>query len=105
MKKHSPDLIEQLADQAGIRLRRRPGVDLIAIDDAPAFLQACANRNVRILGVEGFYLRGDKVHVDMSRIADFSSVTDPRETVAESISFIETVRVPELMLDFTLDDA
>jgi hypothetical protein len=104
VNKKTPDLIEQLAERAGVRLDRRPGVDLIAVDDAGAFLDACAARGVRILGIEGFYLRGDEIHVDLSRIADYSAITDPSESIAESRRFIEAVRVPDLVLDFTLDE-
>jgi hypothetical protein len=105
VKKKPPDLIEQLVETAGVRLHRRSGLDLIAVDDARLFLDACEARGVRILGIEGFYLRGDEVHADASRIADFSSVTAPSQTVDESTRFIQAVRAPELMLDFTLAES
>lgn len=97
------DLAEQLAEQAGVRLYRRPRMDLIAVEDANAFLDACASRSVRILGIEGFYLRGDELHVDISRIADFSSVTDASQSIDESRRFVDDVAVEGLMLDFTLE--
>jgi hypothetical protein len=103
MKKKPMDLAEQLSEQAGVRLHRRPRMDLIAVDDAHAFLDACAARGVRVLGIEGFYLRGDELHVDMSRIADFSSVTDASQSIDESRRFVDEVGVANLMLDFTLE--
>jgi hypothetical protein len=103
VKKKPMDLTEQLAEQAGVRLHRRPGVDLITVEDAHAFLDACAARRVRILGVEGFYQRGNELHVDMSRIADFSSVTDASQSIDESRRFVDEVAAADLMLDFTLD--
>jgi hypothetical protein len=84
VKNETPDLMEQLAERAGVRLDRRLGIDLIAVDDAGAFLDACAAGGVRILGVESFYLRGDEIHGYLSRIADFSAISDPGESVAES---------------------
>lgn len=102
MKHHDPDLAQQLAAAAGVRLHRRPRVDLIPVADAGAFLDACARREVRVLGVEGFYLRGDEVHVDLERILDLSAVGDPAASVAEAKRFIAEVAVPSLMLDFTL---
>lgn len=96
-------LSERLAEQAGVQLHRRPGVDLIAVADAHEFLDVCAGRGVRVLGVDGFYLRGDEVHVDMTRVGDFSSVVDVDLSIAESRSFVDAVAVPELMLDFVLD--
>ena len=103
MQKKSPDLIDQLAEHAGVRVDRRPGVDLIAVEDAGPFLDACAARGVRILGLEGFYLRNDEIHVDLDRITDLSSIADASESIAEARRAIEAIRVPELLLDFTLD--
>jgi hypothetical protein len=61
-----------------------------------------AASGLRILGVDGFYLRDDEIHVDMSRIADFSSVTDASQSIDESRRFVDEVAVADLMLDFTL---
>jgi ATP-dependent DNA ligase len=68
-----------------------------------AFLDACAARDLRVLGVEGFYVEGEAVRADMSRIADFSSVTDDRESIDEAKRFVDAVATPGLMLYFTLD--
>lgn len=103
MKKKPMDLADQLSEQAGVRLHRRPGADLIAVEDAHAFLDACVARSVRILGIEGFYLRGEEIHVDMSRIADFSSITHASQSIDESRRFVDEVAAPDLMLYFTLD--
>lgn len=74
----------------------------MAAAHAARFLDACEAEGVRVLGVEGFYLRGDELWVDMERIADFSSVTDPEESVRETRAFVTKVAVPDLVLDFTL---
>lgn len=94
---------EYLAKRAGVRLRSRPGVDLVAAADAPRFLDACEAEGVRVLGLEGFTLRGEELWVDMERIADFSSVTDPDESVREGRLFVARVTAPGLLFDFTLD--
>jgi hypothetical protein len=96
------ELAEILAEEAGIQIHSRPGTRLIAVEDAPAFLDACATRRVRVLGFEGFYLRGDELHVDGSRIADLSSVTDVDQSIAEARRIVDEVATVELMLDFTL---
>jgi hypothetical protein len=91
-----------LAKRAGVRLHPRPGADLVAAADAPRFLDACEAEGVRVLGAEGFYLRGDELWVDMERIADLSSVTDPDESIREARLFVGMVSAPDLLLDFTL---
>jgi hypothetical protein len=95
----------ELAEQAGVRLHQRPGADLINAEDAHAFLDACLDRGVRVLGAEGFQLRGEDLYVDMDRILDLSLVTGAADSVAEAKRFVDEVATPGLMLDFTLDRA
>jgi hypothetical protein len=106
MKQREPkdwSLTEQLAERAGIRLHRSLRMELIAAADAHAFLDACAAQGTRVLGIEGFYLRGSELQPDMTRIGDFSSVDDVERSIDESRDFVDAVAVPELMLDFALD--
>jgi hypothetical protein len=103
VKKHERDLPERLAQEAGVRLQRRPGADLIAATDASPFLDACERHGVRVLGAEGFYLRPDGLYPDMDRILDLSAVTDAAKSVAEAQRFVREVTVPDLLFDFTLD--
>jgi hypothetical protein len=102
VRKHEPDLCERLAEEAGVPLERRPGADLVAASDAPAFLDACAAHGVRVLGVDGFFLEPDGLYPDMARILDLSSVTDHAESVAEARRFVLRETVPGLLLDFVL---
>jgi hypothetical protein len=93
----------ELAEQAGVHLHQRPGADLVGADDAPAFLDACLDRGIRVLGAEGFYLRGEDLFVDMERILDLSTVVGVAESVAEAQRFVADVACPGLLLTFTLD--
>jgi hypothetical protein len=87
-------LVERLAADADVLLRWHAGLPLVAARDADAFLDACDAEPVRVLGIEGFYLQGDDVRPDMSRIADLSSVADPAESVKEARRFLGRATTP-----------
>jgi hypothetical protein len=93
----------ELAEQAGVPLLQPPSADFVGVDDAPAFLEACLERGIRVLGAEGFYLRGEDLYVDMERILDLSSVQGVDDSVVEAKRFVADVACEGLLLDFTLD--
>jgi hypothetical protein len=93
-----------LGRKAGIEIREVGGLQLVALADARAFLEACEAAGVLVLGVEGFRLDSGQVHPDLGAIADFSQLTDSRESVLEARSFVEAVGQPEMLFDFALSE-
>lgn len=89
-----------LGRQAGIDIREVGGLQLVAFADAWTFLDACVDAGVLVLGIEGFRLDSGQVRPDMGAIADFSQMTNSRESILEARSFIETVGQPEMLFDF-----
>lgn len=89
--------------QAGIDIREVGGLQLVALADVRAFLEACLAAGVLILGIEGFRLdNGGQIRPDMGAIADFSQAKDSEESVREALSFVETVDQSGMLFDFAL---
>jgi len=95
-------LAAALARQAGVDLRKVGALRLIAFADAQPFLDACLVDAVRVIGVEGFFLKGDRAEPDMRAIADFSGLTDSAESISEARTFINAAGRPGMLFDFTL---
>lgn len=93
-----------LGRQAGIDIREVGGLQLVALADAWAFLDACVAAGVLVLGIEGFYFDNDQVRPDMGAIADFSQMANSEESVLEARSFLGAVGRPEMLFDFTLSE-
>ena len=55
-----------------------------------------------VLGIEGFYVDGDKIYPAMEAIADFSQLTNSEETILEARAFLTAVGHPGLLLDVTV---
>ena len=81
-----------IAKNAEIEVAIRSGVTLIKIVDASKFLAEARRHNVRILGIEGFYLNDSTITPDMSAIADFSHVRTPLESINASENFVMSVK-------------
>ena len=93
-----------LGRRAGIGIREVGGLQLVAFADARAFLDACVAAGMLVLGIEGFYFDNRQVRPDMGAIADFSQMTNSKESVLEARSFIDAVGRPEMLFDFTLSE-
>jgi hypothetical protein len=63
----------------------------------------CLEEAVVVLGIEGFRLTESEIRPDMRAIADFSGITDPRESVDEARSFFDEVSGSDLYFDFALE--
>lgn len=96
-------LIEQIAELGGVNTFKHGSLVLIACEDATAFLDACKAASARVVGIEGFWLRGASVVPDMDAIADFSAVESVLVSVLEAKRFVENVGSRGLMLDFSLE--
>ncbi len=94
-----------LGRMAGIAIREVGGLQLVTFADTEAFLAACVAADVLVLGVEGFYLESEHARPDMDAIADFSQISDCKESVLETQRFIEAVGQPTMLFDFALSGA
>lgn len=93
-----------LGRRAGVRFREAGALQLVSFADTQAFLDACEDSRVLVLGIEGFYLENAQARPDMDAIADFSQISDCEESVREARSFIEAVGRPEMLFDFALSE-
>ena len=99
------DLTSIVARRASVTLATRGGLLLVDFEDAPAFLDACADEGVRVLGIEGFRVDASGVTPDMNAIADFSMPPGPgtvEESIRASRTYLRAVK-PDLMFEFMLD--
>lgn len=60
-------------------------VPLYNLSATKKVLEACRQKGVGILGIEGFYIKDDRLHVAMDFIADFSYAYKKENFVSESI--------------------
>jgi hypothetical protein len=101
----------EIAASAGLN----PHVDallLFTLDEARAFLEACLRCGAIVLGVDGWEADDDWLEADNNATADFSGVTDSKESVALALRFLENTEREELsresprkaplMFDFTI---
>lgn len=76
LKTVAEDLLWQSFADVGTR---RGGDSYLPASAAGAYVAACVQRSLAIVGVEVFRLDGVKVRPDLGRIADFSSVLTDEE--------------------------
>lgn len=101
----------EIAASAGLN----PWVDallLFTLDEARAFLEACSRCGAIVLGVDGWEADDDWLEADNNATADFSGVTDSKESVGLALTFLENMgreelsrkspRKAPLMFDFTI---
>jgi hypothetical protein len=77
-----PELIEQLASECGIPVRKQGALRLIRREDCEKVLAACKSGKVLILGIEAFTLAESKVVPDTDLIADFSELASKQWDIA-----------------------
>jgi hypothetical protein len=51
----------------------RNNMMLFSKENAMAFIKACEGHNIKILGIDGFYLYNDKIQPSMEDSVDFTS--------------------------------
>jgi hypothetical protein len=79
-------LVTTLYDEVGRRrpdaVVRRRGETFVEIDAAEELISEAERQGIRILGLEGFLINDDGVYPALSRVADFSDVTDVQQSAA-----------------------
>jgi hypothetical protein len=68
------------------RFLKYGGVLLLSKDDALQMVIACQAEGVRILGIDGFYLRGDTLQPSLEDSVDFSSTEQQASYLDSSFS-------------------
>lgn len=95
-------LIEEIAGRIGVPFTKRGSLILVSAGNALKLLDGCESAGLRILGVEGFQVKGSSIVPSMDAIADFSSLDSAIASVREARRFIHVVRPHELVFDFTV---
>ena len=95
-------LVERIAHECGLPLTIRGGLPLIEEHDAAAFLDGCDPQRVRVLGIEGFHLRGGATVPDMDAISDYSDESDAAASISQARRFVRELEGRGLLFDFTL---
>lgn len=95
-------LTEEIAGQVGIKVVKRGSLVLVAYSDAMVLLDGCEAAGMRVLGIEGFLLRGNLVVPDMDLIADFSDMKLASASILEARKFISSVSINGDVFDFSL---
>lgn len=101
-------LTARLAAVAGLAVKVIGSLELIASSDIDAFLSVVRDRNLAVLGIEGFRIDGNKAVPDMDAIADFSGLPSDEDlaatTIAEASRFLSNVSQPNMFFEFELDE-
>lgn len=98
-------LCQRLAQEAGIGIVDREGLELVALKDVEAFLKVALQQKQTVLGFEGFYLTENHVVPDMRVIADYSSGFEEELNPAlashqEALRLIQKIGMPEMYFEF-----
>jgi hypothetical protein len=75
-------LHDELARRRPDAVVRRSGDTFVDIDAADEFISEAERQGIRILGLEGFLIADDYEYPALSRIADFSDVSDAQQSAA-----------------------
>jgi len=102
--------VKQLASKLGIPLAYTEGsLELINFAHVDKILTACEEKNIYVLGIEGFKKDGKSIIPEMDFIADYSALDDLplKERSAKSIEsargfFKEAASKPEMLFEFNL---
>lgn len=101
-------LTVRLAAVVGLEVKEIGSLELIAWSDIDTFLSVVRERNVVVLGIEGFRINGSKAVPDLDAIADFSGLPTDEDlaatTIAEARRFLSNVSQPNMYFEFELDE-
>lgn len=107
-----PELIEQLADELGITVRRQGALRLIHLQDCGKIIDVCRSRRILVLGIEAFTVSKGKVVPNMDMIADFSALAEEEWDTACSSAihstqsyFASLKSQEEFLFDFSLQES
>lgn len=96
--------VADLAATVGVVPVLQGSLVLLSASDAVQVIEAAGTRGVRVLGMEGFRVVGQRVEPDMDSILDLSEVVDEAASVTEATAFLLAQPHEGLMFDLALDD-
>lgn len=88
--------------RVGVEATRKGSTILVDRRTAMAVLDICADEDVQVLGVEAFFVTGEKIIPVMDAIGDFSNASSKAESVRDARRFIESIVRQELMFELEL---
>ena len=97
-------LLSELASDAGARVRKVGGLDLLTGADALRVLDLCAERGVQALGLEGFRVHQATVTPIEHAIADFSDTVAPDQAIDEARELLCELETEALWFELVLTD-
>ncbi|SKA40043.1 hypothetical protein SAMN04488128_105107 [Chitinophaga eiseniae] len=92
MKEVERIFIEKAVERAGIFLYSRE----IALE----FVKACGNENIHLFGIDGFFLKDNRIQPSMTDSIDFSSLFFEGDIYQKAINFLE-VRSDNMFFEIT----
>ncbi len=98
------EIIDKLAEGAGIRVIRMGGLELVRFEDAESLVLEAKRQGYGILGVDGFNLVENDIYPDLDAIADFSKNMNDQSFAARSwawaLEFIQETGAPGKYFEF-----
>ena len=95
--------VNSIAKRAGVEIFIHSGIMLFSEHNAMSVLDEICKCGARILGIDGYYFNNGILVPDMNAIADFSSISDHRQSVNDARIFLEKRANRDYLFEFTLD--
>jgi hypothetical protein len=71
---------------------QRGGVTLLSKTDTVQFIRECSKDDIRILGIDGFLLVGDKIQPSLENSIDFTASYAKRDNIYEqALNFVDPI--------------
>lgn len=82
---------------------KRGGIYLYSRENAIAFVLACKEEKIGLLGIDGFWLTANSIQPSMDNSIDFSSSFFTGDCYEKAVGFLE-IRSGELFIEIVIDD-
>lgn len=76
----------------------RGGLFLYSRENAIAFVKACKNEKIHLLGMDGFFLTNNRIQPSLEDSLDFSSLFFQEDVYEKAIDFLE-IRSDDLFFE------
>jgi len=96
-------LIQMLADEVDVRVVIRGASCLLPFEGMNAVLEACRKKGIKVLGIEGFWPKGDALVPEMDAIADFSDQESSLDSITDAIRFIRVAGKTGMLFDLIIN--
>jgi len=96
--------LNEILKRVGAEVIRKGSITLVDRKAAMAVLDICSDEEIRVLGIEGFSVLGEKIIPAIDAIGDFSCASSKSQSVKDARRFIQSIEQPELMFELELQD-